>query len=206
MKAHIKEKDADCCERKGDRKIIRIIVLVFIAVVLILFIFSFVLLRFSLSNHLSKNKIVSLVIKNEELLKAVLEEIAKSQIDIEYISSTQKSRIYNLEYRNLEGLYIMRGDSVYEIISNDIFDNAMKIEGLLSISIRENYVNFYCGGSGFGSASSYYGFYYSENDRIMEDIELTQKGAGWEKREVDGDNWYYIEKIIDNFYYYEEHY
>jgi len=39
-------------------------------------------------------------------------------------------------------------------------------------------------------------------DRLAFDVDkgLTQQGIGWEKREINADNWYYIERIIDNFH------
>ena len=97
-------------------------------------------------------------------------------------------------------------NGAYENIHNDMFDEVMKLKGLISISISSDTVEFNCGGRGFGSASSYYGFYYTENERKMEDSGLTPKGDGWVWREADGDNWCYTEKITENFYYYEEHY
>jgi len=73
--------------------------------------------------------------------------------------------------------------------------------------VEDEFIEFNCGGSGFGPSTSYYGFYYSANgkpldifgvDGIMTDIE---KGLIWE--EEDGEDNYYTEKIISNIYYYE---
>jgi len=77
-------------------------------IVIILFVIALGLFRVILSNNLSKEEIFSLVKKNEVMLRSVLVEITESQQEINYISTTQKTRIYNPEYVNLEGLYIIR--------------------------------------------------------------------------------------------------
>lgn len=103
---------------------------------------------------------------------------------------------------------------ILDDIKNNNFDNTEKLERIESISQKENYIDLYCGGAGIGSATSYYGFYYSENDSIddMQNInypageELKPDGSGYSWNEMDGDNRFYVEKIMDNFYYYESHY
>ena len=72
-------------------------------------------------------------------------------------------------------------------------------------------MEFYCGGSGLVPSSSYYGFYYSPDDLpLAVDVTLTENlgpegdGFGW--GEPDGDNRYYTERIMKNWYYYESHY
>ena len=75
---------------------------------------------------------------------------------------------------------------------------------------------FYCGGEGFGPATSYYGFYYSPDDTPF-DIEamtggdpLVEEGNGWGWHECQnsrkGDNAYYTERICPCFFYYESHF
>ena len=177
-----------------------------ISVVIILFVVVIGLFSVILSNNLSKKEIFTLVEKNEELLRSVLAEITESQQEIKYVSTTKKTRIYNPEYVNLEGLYIIRENGIYERINNDVFQKAMSIKGLFSISVRNNIVEFSCGGRGFGSASSNYGFSYTENESTMSSRGFIPEGNGWILREENGDNWYYTERIVGNFYYYEEHY
>jgi len=162
--------------------------------------------RVILSNNLTKKEIFSLVVKHEELFRSVLVEITESELDVKYISTTQKSKLYDPENAYLEGLYIRRDISTYENYNNDTISKAMKLKGLRSISVRSNIVEFDCGGSGFGSASSDYGFFYTEEENIVDDMGLVQEGNGWLIREENGDNWYYTERIIENFYYYEAHY
>lgn len=104
--------------------------------------------------------------------------------------------------------------AILEDIKNYDFDNTEKLKGIKAISPHEGFIDFYCGGAGIGSATSYYGFYYSENNAIdaMQNIEypmggeLNPDGNGYLWKERDGDNKFYVEKIMDKFYYYESHY
>ena len=99
-------------------------------------------------------------------------------------------------------------------IENNNFENIEKIKGIEDITVEENYIDFYCGGKGIGSATSYYGFYFSKDNAIdvKENIEyprgatLQKDGKGYSWDEPDGDNRFYVEKIIDGFFYYESHY
>lgn len=99
-------------------------------------------------------------------------------------------------------------------IENNNFENIEKIKGIEDITVEENYIDFYCGGKGIGSATSYYGFYFSKDNAIdvKENIEypkgetLQQDGKGYSWNESNGDNRFYVEKITDGFFYYESHY
>ncbi len=99
-------------------------------------------------------------------------------------------------------------------IQNNNFEDIEKIKGIEDVTETENYIDFYCGGKGIGAATSYYGFYFSEDNAIdvKENIEypkgeiLKQDGRGYSWDEPDGDNRFYVEKIIDGFFYYESHY
>lgn len=117
-----------------------------------------------------------------------------------------KKEIFNLVNKN------------YAIILEDIkendFSDSEKIKGIKDISCSESYIDFYCGGRGMGSETSYFGFYYSEKNAIdvKENFDypkgevLKQDGKGYSWDEVDGDNRFYVEKIMDGFFYYETHY
>ena len=103
---------------------------------------------------------------------------------------------------------------IKDAIEKNNFENIEKIKGIEDITVKENYIDFDCGGKGIGSATSYYGFYYSEDNAIdvTENIEypkgetLKPDGKGYSWDELDGDNRFYVEKIIDGFFYYESHY
>lgn len=81
-----------------------------------------------------------------------------------------------------------------------------------SVSVRESAVEFYCGGVGMGSNTTYVGFFYSPADDMLafypsagkEDVFPVGEGFLW--KEEAGDNQFYTEKIADHFYYYEQSY
>lgn len=89
------------------------------------------------------------------------------------------------------------------------------------IKIMEACIDFSCGGSGFGSQTAYWGFYYSESDDLSAlcpapsngktyEQELRKMGEAylWKEAWQDshGDNTYYVEPITGHFYYYEIHF
>ena len=93
-------------------------------------------------------------------------------------------------------------------IEADSFEKTSNIKGIKEVHSYENYVEFYCGGSGIGSGTTYSGFYYVEDEqylpenKVIDGYEMRNEGAGWCIFQVDGDNYYYFEKICDNFYYF----
>ena len=71
-------------------------------------------------------------------------------------------------------------------------------------------IDFYCGGKGIAPSSQDYGFYYTEDDlpkaiwcgvKYCDDSFLVEDGDGYSTDYQH--NYYYTEKIRDNFYYYE---
>lgn len=84
-------------------------------------------------------------------------------------------------------------------------------QGFIKDIIPEPWVvEFYCGGAGFGSATSYVGFYYSPDNSMTgvwcappSESSLIPSGDGFLWEESDGDNRYYTEHICGSFYYYE---
>ena len=108
----------------------------------------------------------------------------------------------------------------YSIILEDIrendFTDTEKINGVKEVYSDTDVIDVYCGGTGIGSATSYYGFYYSSDD-LPKDAwcgsnfgrtsdELKPEGDGFVIEYSNSDNCYYTEKIRDNFYYYEAHF
>lgn len=75
-----------------------------------------------------------------------------------------------------------------------------------------NYIEYYCGGSGFGSQTNYSGFIYAKNGNInaaRSDISLdamVEKDDGYYWHDEVGDNTYFVVHICDRFFYYYEHY
>jgi hypothetical protein len=201
--------------------------LILLSIIVSIVFFGAVLMLFfnSIDNdHLSKEQIISIVEKNRLLLSKVPDEIKK--FNEPFISTTTKSPIENEmsdsscnDLDNIEGLYIIEhfeNGFLVSNIENDIFQQVLNISGVMDIAnynMSENNrfaVFFSCGGEGFGSAASYYGFYYTADNRPVGcdemDHELIQDPKGWSWMQDNSDNTYYTERIIDNWFYYEEHY
>lgn len=95
-------------------------------------------------------------------------------------------------------------------IENNDFSDFENKGFIKDISVNDDVIDFSCGGAGFGSATSYVGFYYTPNNDISDFLyappstdELISVGNGFEWNEENGDNRFYTESICDNFYYYE---
>lgn len=81
------------------------------------------------------------------------------------------------------------------------------------ISKFNTYTEFYCGGAGVGPETRYAGFFYTAEDNKMakngmlySNYLLNADGDTFEWVEKSGDNRFYVEKICDCFYYYEDEY
>lgn len=92
---------------------------------------------------------------------------------------------------------------------------ASTLEGygiIKSVTESGNYIEFYCGGSGFGAETNYSGFFYSKNGNInaarsyISPDDMLPKDDGYYWEDEIGDDSYYVENICGNFYYYLEHY
>ena len=73
-----------------------------------------------------------------------------------------------------------------------------------------NMVEFVSQKSGLGSSNTYEGFYYSPYDQLIgfqgNQVEFIEHQSGWIWNEVEGDNWEYIEKITEHWYWFEIHF
>lgn len=106
------------------------------------------------------------------------------------------------EHQNKLLSHIEQGDS-----------SALAKYGIIkSVYESGNYIEFYCGGSGFGSQTNYSGFFYAKNgfmNAARSDISLdtmVEKDGGYYWHDEVGDNTYFVVHICDRFYYYYEHY
>lgn len=104
----------------------------------------------------------------------------------------------------------------YDIIMSDIqkgeFAKTETIKGIENVSDHDGVIEFYCGEEGISVSGAEYGFYYTEDDSPKvsflpyvlfseEDLVPENKGYCFDKYD-----YYYTEKIRDNFYYYESHF
>ena len=108
------------------------------------------------------------------------------------------------------------GAALLESINKDDFLTIRTSTHIIQLidddEIGRGFVDFDCGGSGFGPETSYCGFYYSADDDMTEiwcaprNVSLSKSGSGYEWHEENGDNTYYTENICGHFYYYEASY
>ena len=121
----------------------------------------------------------------------------------------------NLSKREIFRLVNNYSNTILIDIEENNFDNTRAIKGVTDI-IYEEVVEVKCGGKGFASASSYYGFYYYDKDvpvvmfngKISDSdtTNLLTDNKGYSFQEKNTDNKYYTEKISPCFYYYEWHF
>ena len=97
---------------------------------------------------------------------------------------------------------------VDNIIANKSAEN-ITFKNISAISYKQinasDYIGFYYDSQGM-LGGQYWGFYYISNDKPIGDqgfeMDLKKSGDGWEWKEADGNNYYYTEKLKDNWYYY----
>lgn len=112
---------------------------------------------------------------------------------------------------NIESLVIDNLEFLNECIEIEDYD---KIVELTKVKNKKNWKNdsdgiiveYFCKGYGIVPAGQYTGFYYTSIDEPTGfeggAYKLTKTKNGWEWNEPNGDNFYYTEKITDNWYYY----
>lgn len=168
-------------------------------------------------DHLSKGEIFKLVNKNLDLLSQSVEQLNELNLGHCFVSTTSK---YSLDQNStVNGLYYQSG-STTTALNNDVLEKTLNIRGLIQIGYypqngnyayqtsNQLYIDYSCGGTGLSVSGSYYGFYYAGQDEPDGLDHASQQFASYKKgwRSQHGDDWYYTEKIRDNWYYYEMHY
>ena len=120
--------------------------------------------------------------------------------------SLSKREIFTLVNKNHE--------LINECIESGDFSKIEELKGVKSVYSENDVLDVYCGGSGFGPSTNYYGFYYSPSNEplkvwcghVVGDERFLPEGKGYSIKNQNDDNWYYTEKIRDNFFYYESHF
>lgn len=178
-----------------------------------LFIIALIILSLSScsSTSLSKEDIFTIVTSNEELIRESISEIHGLKKKFIFISTTLKTEISDSKISGLFQEIKLEDKKRIDVkLDNAVIEKVINIKGIEMISTEGSIIEFECGADGFGSESSYYGFYYTEKDN-PEAIwccggKLTKDGNGWSWKESNGDNSYYTEKICEDFYFYLGHY
>ena len=205
--------------------IITLIVIIAIVGCLLLRILALPLISFVLDMKTpSKDDIFEYVESDSKIILDVIKEV--DALEKEYGTQGFGPHVESIGHTDIvtyidevEGLYIYIDDpslgGLYKEIDNELLESVLNKKPIQEISRHEEGVSFYCGGTGFGSATSYYGFYYSF-DGSPKDYwcgtsfgspgQLKPDGDGFSIKNSNDDNCYYTEKIRDNFYYYEAHF
>jgi len=115
-----------------------------------------------------------------------------------------------------EQIFEIVNDNAQTILSDiaeQDFTDSLSIGKIEDVTVLEQGIDFYCGGKGIVPSSQYYGFYYTEDDlpkaiwcgvKYCDDSLLIEDGSGYSTDFHH--NYYYTERIRDNFYYYEAHF
>ncbi len=121
----------------------------------------------------------------------------------------------NLSKREIIKLVDKYSEIILDDIEENSFEDTLKIKGVTKVTAQD-VTDVQCGGKGFASATSYYGFYYYENDEPVvmfnghisnvEKSEFIPEDNGYTYTEKNSDNTYYTERISPCFYYYEWHF
>lgn len=165
-----------------------------------------------------KEEIFDYVIKNEENILSATNEISHLS---QYISVDFDERFVTVDNlskkedaNDTEGLSVgIKGllGSREEELYNEHIQKILNGNPVEEIGIDKGIIIFNCGGRGIAPSSQYYGFYYSVDNKpvavfgnsvLCDSSQMTKKDNGYEYRDS-GYNSYYVEKIKDNFYFYE---
>ena len=194
--------------------IITLIVIIAIVGCLLLRILALPLISFVLDMKTpSKDDIFEYVETDSKIILDVVKEV--DSLEKEYGTQGFGPHVESIGHTDIvtyidevEGLYIYIDDPIlgglYKEIDNDLLESVLNKKPIQEISRHEEGVSFYCGGTGFGSATSYYGFYYSF-DGSPKDYWCGTSFGSPEQLKPDGDG-FSIKYSNDDFYYYEAHF
>jgi len=137
----------------------------------------------------SKEKIFSYVNKNYELLE-----------QFPYTEYCEIGKFPYTDYNELLSNNQKREDFIKEYLGKKTIVQSV-------YAYNENILQYYCGGKGNATGSTYTGFYFSADDTPYalecNGHELREKEPGiFEWKSGDGNHRIYTEKIRDNWYYY----
>lgn len=136
------------------------------------------------------------------ILSVVILAISFFIVKNNFFDKSPKEHIFEMVNNNAQTLI--------SDIDRQEFSESMTIRGIEDVSVIGESVDFYCGGKGIAPSSQDYGFYYTEDDlpkaiwcgvKYCDDSLLVEDGDGYSTDYQH--NYYYTEKIRDNFYYYE---
>ncbi len=128
------------------------------------------------------------------------EDVNQQELINEYVKDNEKKLVEVLSEIDLEK----------ELDQKDIISQMPKgIKIVHAYNANKSCIEFGID-EGKTTSSHYYGFYYTPLNKPLaagiEDKRLKEDGEGYRIQESGKKDWYYTEKIVDNFYFYEDHY
>lgn len=148
--------------------------------------------------------------KSFKWLKSAAVFIAVIMLIVFLISKVGQYNRYR-DKENIKNLVIDNLEFLNESIENENYDKILELDGVKNNNFWKNdsdgiIVEYFCKGYGIVPAGRYTGFYYTSVDEPTgfqgATHNLIKTENGWEWKEPDGDNFDYIEKITDYWYYY----
>lgn len=193
--------------------VIKIISCICIALIILLRIYIHILTSGDMT---SKNDIIEIVLRNRKIINDAVYTIYSNNI----------IGIYDTEERELpesitgiEGKYIIRDTGERDIYSSPIYSYELltdkyltaliNIKEVKSVKIDKTIIDIYFGGRGIVPSGVCSGVYYFPNDDIADAAskykdKFEQSENGWICKPKTGDDSFYIERICENLWYYEE--
>jgi len=146
-----------------------------------------------------KEEISEVVLANRDLLERGVREIEALDKNVTGVELQEEQLIVAVNNYKLEEIL------EYKPMENAVLRDVLKIPGMGQITIARSSIEFSYSGEGFGSPTTYYGFYYTELDQPAKRTydDLTPEGKGWTYKEAETGTVYYTEKIADHWYYCE---
>lgn len=143
-------------------------------------------------------EISGVVLENKDLLERGVREIEAPDKNVTGVELQEEQLIAAVNNYKLEEIL------EYKPMENAVLRDVLKIPGVGQRTIARSSIEFSYSGEGFGSPTTYYGFYYTELDQPAKRTydDLTPEGKGWTYEEETG-TVYYTEKIADHWYYCE---
>lgn len=200
-------------ERVGMKKTVFKIIC---CVVFIICIFMFVINHYIFSGDMTDKKdIFEITQANKDLINNAVYVIYSNNI----------FRIYDTEdmeppdgVTGIDGKYIVidtgEGSEYepiysYEPLTDEYLTAMFNIDKLKSVRIEGAIINLYFGGRGIIPSGACSGVYYFPNDNIADAESIynhvfERSGDGWIYRPETGDDSFYVERICENLWYYEE--
>lgn len=91
-------------------------------------------------------------------------------------------------------------------IKNEIFSYVLENQNTLASNNPEDYQEFSYTVTGFSDAGVEYGYYFSINGNFQYAGQPYENGYMQYGKPNNGEDWYYHERICENWFYYEKHF